>query len=240
MTEVTKTREALEELAEELYAVHPDTIIVLSESKGMYSDAFSINVADPFSAELAEFGDLGYKKTYHPDFGFVDRVQRYLRQTDLPVTLSTDNHLSASTVIPLEFLTGHLPHIRIVPMTPSDLDAKMHFNFGVALKHVILESDKRIAVIASGDMSHALSKTAPAGLHKDGKLFDATVLTMIQEHNASGLLQIPENLIKNAHDTSYRSLCMLIGIMDGMQTTPSILSYEAPFGVGYCVANFVL
>ena len=44
MSEVQDTRAAFEELAEELYAVHPDTIIIFSEAKTMYSDAFSVNV----------------------------------------------------------------------------------------------------------------------------------------------------------------------------------------------------
>jgi aromatic ring-opening dioxygenase LigB subunit len=240
MSEVQDTRAAFEELAEELYAVHPDTIIIFSEARTMYSDAFSLNVADPYVADLEEYGDLGYRKTYHPDFAFIDRLQRHLRKTDLPVSLSTDPKLSSSTVVPLDILTGHLPNVRIVPVAPCDLDAKTHFNVGTAFKHLILESDKRIAVLAVGDMSHALTKTAPAGFHKDGKTFDQSVLTIFQEHNASGLLQMPESLIKNAHDTSHRQLCMLIGVLDGMYTTPTVLSYEAPFGVGYCVANFVL
>lgn len=240
MAEVTDTREALEELAEELYAVHPDTIVILAESKTMYPDAFSLNVADPYLSDLSEFGDLGYNKKYHPDFGLIDKLQRYLRQTEIPVSLSTDNRLNACVVVPLDFLTGHLPNIKIVPIAPSDLDAKAHFNAGVALKHLILESDKRIAVIATGDMSHALSQSAPAGLHKDGKVFDDTIITMLKERNASGILQMQESVIKNAHDTSYRQLCLLLGILDGVSTTPTVLSYAAPFGVGYCVANFVL
>ncbi len=240
MTEVQTTRTALNELAEELYAAHPDTIIVLAEAATMYSEAFSLNVADPYTAQLTEFGNLGYNKKYHPDFALIDRLQRYLRQTDLPVSLSTDTDLAAATVIPLEVLTDHLPGIRIVPIAPCELDAKAHFNFGVALRHVILESDRRIAVIASGDMSHALSKTAPAGFHKDGQVYDESVMTMLREHNASGLLQISEKVIKNSHNTSYRQICTLIGVLEGMYTTPTILAYEAPFGVGYCVVNFVL
>ena len=240
MTEVTKTREAMEELAEELYAVHPDTIVILAESKTMYPDAFSLNVADPYIGDLSEFGDLGYSKKYHPDFAFIDRLQRHLRQTELPISLSNDNHLNSAVVVPLDLLTGHLPNVRVVPIAPCELDAKMHFNVGMAIKHLILESDKRIAVISAGDMSHALSKTAPGGLHKDGKIFDDTIVTMLKEHNASGILQIQESVIKNAHDTSYRQLCMILGVLEGMYTTPTVISYEAPFGVGYCVANFVL
>ena len=240
MSEVHETRAAFEELAEELYATHPDTLIILSEARTMYPEAVSISLADPFTADLSEFGDLGYHKQYHPDFSLIDTLQRHLRRHDLPVSLSTDTQLNAATTVTLDILTSHLTNVRVVPIAPCELDAKTHFNIGVALKHVILESHKRIAVIAAGDMSHALSKTAPAGLHKDGKRFDETILTCLQEHNASGLLQMPDSLIKNAHDTSYRQLCMLLGVLDGMYTTPTVLSYDAPFGVGYCVTNFVL
>lgn len=240
MSEVSDTRQAFEELAEELYAVHPDTLVIFAEAKTMYDEAFSVDVADPYVADLEDFGELGYRKTYHPDFSIIDRLQRHLRQTEAPITLSTDPKLSAGAVVPLDILTAHLPNIRIVPITPSGLDAKAHFNLGVALKHIILESKQRVAVIAAGDMSHALSKTAPAGFHKDAKKFDDTVLSMLREHNASGLLQIPEGLIANAHDTAYRQICMLLGVLDGMYTSPTILGYAAPFGVGYCVANFVL
>lgn len=240
MSEVQDTRSAFEELAEELYAVHPDTLVIFAEAKTMYSDAVSINVADPYTADLSEFGDLGYHKKYHPDFSFIDRLQRHLRKTDLPISLSTDHALSAAMAVPLDILTGHLPNVRIVPVAPCELDAKTHFNVGVALKHIILESNKRIAVIATGDMSHTLSKTAPAGFHKDGKVYDDTILTIFREHNVSGLLQLPESLMKNAHDTSYRQVCMLMGVLDGMYTAPNVLAYDAPFGVGYCVTNFVL
>lgn len=240
LSAVADTRTAYEELTEELYAVHPDTIVILANAPTMYTDAVSVSVADPYVANLTEFGDLGYHKTYHPDFAFIDKLQRYLRKTDWPLSLSTDATLGAAAAVPLELLTSHLPKIRVVPIAPCSLDAKSHFNIGLALKHVILEGQARIAVIAAGDMSHALSKTAPAGYHKDGKVFDNSVLTFFREHNASGLLQLPNNLIKNASETSYRQLCLLIGILDGMYTNPNVLSYQAPFGVGYCVTNFVL
>ena len=240
LAQVRATLVALEELSAELYAAHPDTLVILSESQIMYKEAFSLNLADPYLAELIECGDLGYKKLYHPDFALIDSLQRYCRKLELPVSLSTDANLNVSTVVALELLTAHLPHLRIVPIAPCDLEAKAHFNFGIALKHLLLESDQRIAVIAAGDMSHSLSKSSPAGYHKDGRTFDQTILAMLKEHNASGLLQIPITLIKHAEETSYRQLCLLTGVLDGMYTAPNILSYEAPFGVGYCVANFVL
>ncbi len=240
MHEVEGTVAALHELSEELYAVHPDTILILAESRTMYPDAFSVNVADPYAADLSDLGDLGYHKSYHPDFGFIDRLQRYTRQNSVAVSLSTDHKLNFATTVPLHYLTDHTPNIKIVPIAPSGLDSKSHYNFGLALKHLILESDKRIAVIAAADTAHTLSKDAPAGFHKDGELFEEKLKSIIETRSSAALLQLDQTLIENAKDASHRELAILFGILDGVAATPSILHYEKPFGVGHMVVNFVL
>ncbi len=240
MDELANTTNAVKELSEDLYAAKPDTIVILSESTVNYPDAFSINVADPYTADLSDVGDLGYQKKYHPDFGLIDAIQRHARENSAPITLSTDAKLCSVATIPLHFLTQHLPQIRIVPLAPSGLDGKAHFIMGSLLKHVILESSKRIAVIGAGDMSHALTKDAPAGFHKDAEIFEEKMLGMIKEGSAAGLIQLDPELIKNAQDTSYREFAMLFGVLDGIEATPSLLSYEKPFGVGYAVVNFLL
>ena len=63
---VKKTSDALDMLADELYATHPDTILLISEHPTLYDDAFSINVADPYTFDLSAFGDLGFEisRTY--------------------------------------------------------------------------------------------------------------------------------------------------------------------------------
>ncbi len=240
LAEAKNTSEALEELSQELYAAHPDTLVILSEGTTMYPDAFSVTMADPYLGDLTAFGDLGYQKNYHPDFAFIDKLQREVRKSDLPVSLSTDDKLSSLTTVALELVTDHLAKIKLVPVAPTELDSKSHFSFGNLLKHLILDSDKRIAVIAAGDMSQAVSKQAPAGYHRDGKAFDQAIQELIKEKNTAGLLQMPEKLLKNSHNTCYRQLCILFGVLDGIQVTSNILSYQAPFGVGYCVTNFVL
>jgi len=47
-----------------------------------------------------------------------------------------------------------------------------------------------------------------------------------------------KNLVEEAGECGYRSIIILLGALDGLDWKPEILSYEAPFGVGYLVANF--
>lgn len=229
LQEAEKTLSALDEFSDELYAARPDTIVILAESPTMYEDAFSLNVADPYTADLSAVGDLGYHRTYHPDFGFIDALQRFARRNNVPVSLSTNEHIPFQVAVPLHFATRHLNSVRIVPIAPCSLDGKSHFAFGNTLKHLVLESDKRIAVLATGDMSHV-----------DDETLDLRLLTILKEHNASGLLQIDPEVLAAAKDTSYRQLAMLFGLLDGVDTTAEVLSFEKPFGTGFAVVNFPL
>ena len=234
---VAKTRKAMNELAEEFYASHPDVIVLISEHPTGFTNSFSINVADPFTFDLSEFGDLGFEKTFKPDLMLIDRLQRSLRKNDQPITLTTDESLHYASAVPLQLLTDNLKSIPLIPITYSDLSPKEHFQFGQALKDVFSDTNKRIAIIVSGDMSHALHKDAPSGFHEAGKEFDEIIQAIITTKNTAGLLNLDPELIKNAHQTIYLPLCILFGLIDHVATTSQLLSYESPFHVGYLVAN---
>ncbi|MDD4570341.1 MAG: AmmeMemoRadiSam system protein A, partial [Tepidanaerobacteraceae bacterium] len=45
-------------------------------------------------------------------------------------------------------------------------------------------------------------------------------------------------LIKNAGECGLRSIWIMAGALDGYRVEPEVLSYEGPFGVGYCIARF--
>lgn len=236
---VRRTLDALEELADELYARHVQTIVLLSDHPTMYDEALSMNVADPYHCDLHDVGDLGYKATYHPDFALVDRLQRELRKAEQPFTLTTDDRLHFAAAVPLEFLTRHQREVRLVPIAPAGrLSPKEHFAFGQALKHTLTASSARIAVISAGDLAHTLTEFAPGGYHEEGATFDELVQTLIREKNTVGLLQIDEALRHAAQEAAYLKLVTLFGTLDGMAVQPEILSYEAPFGVGYLVTHF--
>lgn len=227
-------------LAEEIFAAKPDTIVLFCDHNHTPPDAFAINVSDPYHAGLAEFGDLGYSKTYGTDFMLADGIQRAMRHAGYTITLETEKELPFSATVPLAFLTEHLPNARILPISPCNASPKEHFDFGAALRESLQISSKRIAVIACGDGAHTRSADAPGGLHEDGKKLDDLVTTLVTHKNTAGLLQIPATLLTNAQDASYRQIVMLFGTLDEVPVESDVLSQEAPFGVGQLVAEFRL
>ena len=100
---------------------------------------------------------------------------------------------------------------------------------------------ERVALIASGDLSHCLKENGPYGFHPQGPKFDKTLIEFLKKKDIKSFLKLDE-MFPEAGECGLRSFCFLLGILEasGLEWQPNILSYEGPFGVGYLVANFRL
>jgi aromatic ring-opening dioxygenase LigB subunit len=237
---MSATAKALERLAQDLYLARPDTVVVISSHATQYPDAFAINLHDSYTIEFKDFGDLSTSQTVHPDIETITQIQRAMRDRKVPLTLDSAQSLDYGTGVPLTFLLPLLPDLALVPISHSGLTPKDHVQFGSALKDVIDASRKRIAVIASGDLSHALSSDAPLTYRKEGQLYDDALLECVKTHSLGNLLRMDESVIAQAGQCLHEQVLILFGLMEKRQTRPEVLSYEHPFGVGYLVAEFHL
>jgi len=98
----------------------------------------------------------------------------------------------------------------------------------------------RIAIIASGDLSHCLREDGPYGFHPDGPKFDKEFIQALKSKDLEKIFQL-DRLYPQAAECGLRSFCFALGILEGNNVDwhPKILSYEAPFGVGYLVARLL-
>jgi MEMO1 family protein len=162
-----------------------------------------------------------------------------LRTTELAFTLESHASLDYGASVPLLLL--NVPaNTPIIPITYSGLDPKAHLEFGRLIKDTFGNTRKRVAIIASGDLSHCLSSDAPMGYKKQGRMFDDIILDAIKSMASSKLLQLKPEVVEQAQQCGYRPLLILFGLLERVNVRPDILSYEAPFGVGYLVADFRL
>lgn len=232
------TLDAMRVLHEELYASRPDVIVTISSHQHAHANAFSINLHDEYLVDFSEFGDLSTQGEFTPELELISRIQEHAQKEHLPFTLDSDAKLDYGVGVPLTLLVEQEKKPSLIPISYSHLSPKIHVQFGRMLKDVFLASNKRIAVIASGDLSHALSSDAPAGFHPSGEQFDQIVLQSLEHLSLSQLLSIEPELLKDASESGYRSLLILFGILDHMHVRAEILSYEHPFGVGELVTQF--
>jgi len=100
---------------------------------------------------------------------------------------------------------------------------------------------RKIALIASGDLSHCLKEDGPYGFNPDGPKFDKTLIDSLKKKDIKTILKLDE-MYPEAGECGLRSFCFILGILEESKIDykPEILSYEGLFGVGYLVANFKL
>jgi len=102
-------------------------------------------------------------------------------------------------------------------------------------------NSQKVALIASGDMSHCLKEEGPYGFNPDGPKYDKALIDALKKKDIETILKL-DDLYPEAGECGLRSFCFLLGILEasGINWQPEILSYEGPFGVGYLVADFKL
>lgn len=232
---------ALEEVYEDLYATHPDTIVLISDHPIGYQEHVTVQVQDPIRFDLSEFGDFSLRSTISPDLQIIDDLQRHMRKEGHPITLDSVDALSFSAAIPLQPILAQLPSVRLVAISPpSKTSASDLYELAQDIKEVLSRSSRRVAILAAGDGSHALTDRSPHTPTKEGKEFDHYMEHILSNRNTSSLLNLDPELVKNAHQAMYEQVVMLFGCIRELQAETKLHGYYSPFGVGYFIASYQL
>ncbi|HCC23243.1 TPA: AmmeMemoRadiSam system protein B [Candidatus Falkowbacteria bacterium] len=236
---LTKTQEAFEILKKEFEAAKPDTVVIFSPHGDIYPDAFTINTLPEYELNFEDFGDFETRMNFVGDLGLINRFREQV-ETTLPVVLKSESVLDYGVGIPLYSLAQAYKNFKIMPINSSLLDLEQHLNFGEELKEAIFSSEKKVAIIASADLSHRLSKNAPAGFSPKAKDFDKKIIQYLKQKKVDQMIQFDSQLLKEAEECGLRPIMMLMGVIRNMNYDFQVLSYESPFGVGYLVGECLL
>lgn len=234
---IAKTRDAMQQLEQELYLAQPETLLVITPHGKGLPDMMTVNCHPEYVTNFEEFGDLVTKSTWKCDVLLSDRIREDFKSKHLPLTMDSHEQLDYGSAVVLWYLTQHLPDVKVVPLLTSELSNKDHYEFGKELKDEVMSSTKRIAVIASADLSHRVGENSPQGLSPRGVAFDEKVVEVLKSGDLVGLLDIDDEWAMEAAACGSKVLAMLTGIMDEVNHEAKILSYEKPLGVGYLVAD---
>jgi AmmeMemoRadiSam system protein A len=109
--------------------------------------------------------------------------------------------------------------------------------FGRCISKAVQQAGYSVALIASGDLSHRLKPDAPAGFDPAAHLFDEEVVAAVESNDPQRIAKIDHDLRRTAGECGYRSLLIALGATMELPAASEVLSYEAPFGVGYLVAQ---
>src|SRR6185503_2825880 len=96
------------------------------------------------------------------------------------VTVLHEHDLDHGTAVPLYFLQRNGFHGKVVTLGYSFLSSDDHLRFGNCIRKAVDEVGRRVAFIASGDLSHRLKPSAPAGYNPEAHVFDDQVVAALR------------------------------------------------------------
>ncbi len=234
---VKKTDESLLYLAEKILKKNIETIVFMSPHSPFVRDGITIFSGETLYGDFSQFGASEVSFEYKNDLellnAIVEKGKEFgLKFYKLPINYSLDHGI----LVPLYYLDKLKSYeFNIVCMSQHFTLEREEFYLFKKIFDDIDFQDKKVAFIASGDMSHRLLSTGPYGYHQSGPKFDSLVVEAIKNESFEDLISIPEDLIEEAGECGYRSILTLFTLMPFNEYKAEVLSYEGPFGVGYLV-----
>lgn len=221
----------------------PDTLVVMSPHSPGYREAFTVSTDVRRAGSLAQFGAPQHRRDTPGD---PDLASAIIDEAVDEGIACDDRHaldswqgsgLDHGVLVPLAFLDpeGRYPTL---DMAFSLLPASAHAAFGRVIRRAAARLGRRIAFVASGDLSHRLTPDAPAGYSPRGHEFDELVVACIGAGDFESLAAIDPVLLEDAGECGWRSFVTLGGYLDHTGADARVLAYEAPWGVGYLTAVF--
>jgi aromatic ring-opening dioxygenase LigB subunit len=237
MEKIEKTIKAINELREGLEQSNPDTIVIISPHARMEDYSFLINSANPLIGNFSQFG-LDEQLSFKNDLQIADKIDYLCEMDEFPAKLEP-SFLDHGTLVPLFHLTKNL-NVKIVQLAFSLMNYERHYRYGEIVGSVIDNiKTKRVAIIASGDLSHRLTQDAPAGFSPEAKNFDRDIIHLLGTNDIASLEGLHGTDVAEAAECGLRSIMILLGSIHGLDRNFHLLSYEGPFGVGYLVARLI-
>lgn len=237
---IADTIESFNKIARKISEIKPDTIIVLTSHSIMYDDYIHISPGKKASGDFRDFGHKSVSIETRYDQELVGLIEDEVNNKGIAAgTMGERNKkLDHAFMIPLYFVDKYYKDYKTVRVGISGLSFLKHYQFGKCIAKAADKSDKKVVVIASGDLSHKLKEKGPYGYKEEGPVYDREVTRAMDEANFLKFLEFDVDFCEAAAECGHRTFLIMAGALDGKSVDSKLLSYEGPFGVGYAVASF--
>lgn len=234
--EVAQSVAAMRAAARRLVGAQPAALVVVSPHSPRRTGAFGIWGGCRCRGTLAAFGAAEVRVDLPADPRLAGVIAREASAREIATWAIGEGELDHGAVVPLWFLVEagwHGPTVVVSLNYPGEAGVA---EFGEAVGSSAGSCGSRIALVASGDMSHRLTRSAPAGYEPSAFEFDRWLINTILCGDYPSLDHVDPALELLAGEDALDSVLLAAGACGFDATGHEVLSYEGPFGVGYGVA----
>ena len=233
-----KTSQAIGQLANELYALQPDVILLIasqSQDTAERGAGYSLLQAPKFYSSFKAFGDLVTTGEFAGAVGFTYRLKER-GETKFPLPLLSPVKLPYIFSIPLVYLGKPLNGLPISCLqVPSQISLDDLEHLTRLLEETLATVRERVVMVAVGDLGHHWgNRTA------ESSLFDKLFQAAVSENKINILLNIDTKVRQRSLECLWGPTVVLYSVLSQRKVTTKVLSYEAPFDVGFLVTQLEL
>ncbi|MTI80777.1 MAG: AmmeMemoRadiSam system protein A [Firmicutes bacterium] len=243
---VKDTQQAALELGRRIKDSGAEVLVIISPHSPLFADAIALNKAKQLKGSLANFGAPSPVFEFNNAPSLLNEIVVESEKHNLVAVgldqelaedLDVDLSLDHGVTVPLYFLQQAGVELPLVVSSMSMFSFEQLYRFGSAVANAANKLNKKVALLASADLSHRLTPDAPAGYEPSAAQFDKELVSLVQSVDVMGLMNLDKDRIERAGECGLRPIIMMMGALDGKDVQSEVLSYEGPFGVGYMVAS---
>ncbi len=237
ITQVSRSQQAMKEFSRRLVAARPQTVVVISPHSPLDPNSFTTRAASHLRGDFRDFYAPHVRFDFPNDSELIETIKRAALKEGVELKeLTRDHPLDHGAMVPLYYMreAGWQGPVVVIGFTHRLVSE--HLAFGRAIERAARDADRRIALVASGDLSHRLIEGGPYEFEPTARLFDEQIVAAIERGDSGGVTAIDQNLRLRAGECGYRSILVALGGVGENLRDHQVLSYEGPFGVGYLVA----
>jgi AmmeMemoRadiSam system protein A/AmmeMemoRadiSam system protein B len=237
ISEVRGSIDAMRSFTERIIASGAETVVLISPHAPLDARAFVAYEDAELYGDFARFRAPGASVLAPLDQELLEAIRQVASAQGYEVVSLEGYALDHGTAVPLYFLQRNGWRGSVVALGYTFLSDQDHVRFGSCIKRAVDTTARRTAFVASGDLSHRLKPTAPAGYNPQAHLFDEEVVASLKAGEPTRIARIDQDLRRLAGECGYRSMLVALGAIEEVEQDCEVLHYEAPFGVGYLVAQ---
>lgn len=245
------THAALTELGQRLVAARPETIVIADPHGLQVEGIIALLDSGRLHGETGGPPNLGatahtFSLRFVTDRALNGAITAQARTRSLPVARVSNAlpflplPLDYGSMNPLWYLGAMLmpPAQLVVASLGPGVSHAAYVDFGRALRAAIDGTPRRIAFIASADMSHRHSADGPYGFDPAAGECDSRIRGAIESGTLDQVVEYDKGWLQRAFTDAVEPLLILHGLTEGRGWHGRTLSYEVPTYFGMLCATY--